>query len=224
MKNQIKQTNKQKYLTTVGNSVWHSPIFLRLRPCWQFIGNNFWKKFSNGHCIILWCCKVLLCNCWLVSFVSQIVSILISIEYSKCQACFVNHLLIGQFNTVWSVHAIKWCFLGLGPISFHAHQIRISVVFTHVRYFYLTHPYQPKGKIKNEQPHAGHTSIRDVIVMFKWRHLVASQPIQDFLEVFFKFLQYKWGILVVSKKKNPLFMWGWDRKICLLWSPIVITP
>ena len=29
----------------------------------------------------------------------------------------------------------------------------------------LSHPYQPMGKIKNEQPHAGCTSIRDVIEM-----------------------------------------------------------
>ena len=38
--------------------------------------------------------------------------------------------------------------------------------------------------MKNEQPHDGRTSIRDVIVMLKWRHRVASQRIQDFLEVF----------------------------------------
>ena len=30
------------------------------------------------------------------------------------------------------------------------------------------------GKIKNQQPHAGHTSISDFIVMFKLRHHVAS--------------------------------------------------
>ena len=33
------------------------------------------------------------------------------------------------------------------------------------------------------------------------------------------FFQYKMRYLVVSKKKNPLFMWGWDRKIRPLWSP-----
>ena len=37
-------------------------------------------------------------------------------------------------------------------------------------------------------------------------------PIQDFLEAFFMFFPYKMGYLVVSKKKNPLFVWGWDRK------------
>ena len=36
----------------------------------------------------------------------------------------------------------------------------------------------------NEQPHAGRTSIRDVIVMLKWRHHVASQ--RKVFHVFFK--------------------------------------
>ena len=43
------------------------------------------------------------------------------------------------------------------------------------------------GKIKNEQPHIRRmqaTRFRDVIVMLKWRHQVASQHIQEFLEAF----------------------------------------
>ena len=40
-----------------------------------------------------------------------------------------------------------------------------------------------------------------------------------FLQVFPISMMY----LVVSRKKNPLFMWGWDRKIRPLRSPIVIT-
>ena len=43
-----------------------------------------------------------------------------------------------------------------------------------------------------------------VIVMLKLRHHVTSQHIQDFLDVFFIFFQYKMRYLVVSKKKNPL--------------------
>ena len=43
------------------------------------------------------------------------------------------------------------------------------------------------GKMKNEQLHADRTSIRYVIVMLKLLHPVASQHIQDFLEVFFMF-------------------------------------
>ena len=57
---------------------------------------------------------------------------------------------------------------------------------------YLTYmyPYQPYGKIKNEQAHAGghtgRTSIRDVIVMLKRHHYVASRRIQEaFLRFFF---------------------------------------
>ena len=46
-------------------------------------------------------------------------------------------------------------------------------------------------------------SLHDVIAMFKWRHYVASQRIQDFLEAFFMFVQYKMRLLVVSKIKNP---------------------
>ena len=55
------------------------------------------------------------------------------------------------------------------------------------------------------------TTIRDVIEMLKWRHHVAYQRIQDFLEVFFTFF-FQMRYLVVSKKNNPLFVWGWDRK------------
>ena len=45
-------------------------------------------------------------------------------------------------------------------------------------FIYLTFPYQPQGKIENltdtRGRHAGCTSIRDVIVMLKWPHHVAS--------------------------------------------------
>ena len=105
-------------------------------------------------------------------------------------------------------------------LLFLAHQIGISVVLP------ISHiPYQPEGKMKNKQPHAGRKSIRDVIVMLKWRHHVASQRIQYFLEVFYIFFfNIKWGIyVVVSEKKNPLFVWGWDRKIRPSGSPFVIT-
>ena len=44
--------------------------------------------------------------------------------------------------------------------------------------------------------------------MLKWRHRVASQRIQDFLEVFLIFPNIIRGIyIVVSKKKNPLFVY-----------------
>ena len=63
----------------------------------------------------------------------------------------------------------------------------------------------------------------DVIVMLKWRHHVAPQRIQDFLRAFYMFFQYRMRYLVVSRKKNPLFVWGWDRRICPLRSPFVIN-
>ena len=69
-----------------------------------------------------------------------------------------------------------------------AHQIGISVVFTHVRYFY-TVPARGKGKKTKltavRRPRAVRTSIRDVILTLKLRHDDASQRIQDFLDVFF---------------------------------------
>ena len=90
--------------------------------------------------------------------------------------------------------------------------------------FYLSHiPVPALVEVKSEQPHADRTSIRDVIVMLKWRHHVAFQRIQDFLEVFFTFFQYKKRYLMVSEKKNPLFVWGWDRKIRPSRSLFVIT-
>ena len=52
--------------------------------------------------------------------------------------------------------------------------------------------------MEKEQPHVGCTSSRDV-VMLKWR-----QRIEDFLEAFFMFIEYKMRYLVVSKKKNQL--------------------
>ena len=54
--------------------------------------------------------------------------------------------------------------------------------------------------------HTGRRSICDVVVMLKVHHHVASQCIQDFMEVFSCFFQYKMRYLVVSKKNNPLFV------------------
>ena len=52
---------------------------------------------------------------------------------------------------------------------------------------------------------AGPPSIRN-IVMLKWRHHVASQGIQDFLEIFIMFFENKLRYLMESKKENPLFV------------------
>ena len=76
----------------------------------------------------------------------------------------------------------------LGIALILAHQIGISVVFIHVRSHILV---PARGKDKKQttarRPHAKRTSIHDVIVMLKIRHHVASQRIQDFLEIFFMF-------------------------------------
>ena len=95
------------------------------------------------------------------------------------------------------------------------------------RNFRCTHPYQPMGKIKKRtaarRPHAGRKSFHDATIMLKWRHHIACQRILDFLEVFFMFFLYNMRYLVVSKNKNLLFVWGWDRKIHPSWSPFAIT-
>ena len=92
----------------------------------------------------------------------------------------------------------------------------------------LSHiPVPARGKDKKRtatrQPHAFRTSICDVIVGLKLSHPVASQRIQDFLDVFFIFFKYKMRYLVVSKKKNTLFLLGWDRKTSPSRSLFVIT-
>ena len=51
-------------------------------------------------------------------------------------------------------------------------------------------------------------------------HYVSSQRTQDFVEAF-NF--YVFSNIVVSKKKNPLFVWWWDRKISPLRSLSVTT-
>ena len=94
--------------------------------------------------------------------------------------------------------------------------------------FHLSHIHVPayrkdKKLTAARRPHAGCSSFCDIIVMLKWRHHVASQRIQDSLEAIFMFFQYKIRYLVVSKKKNPLFMWEWDRKLRPWRSTFVIT-
>ena len=48
---------------------------------------------------------------------------------------------------------------------------------------------------------------------------VTSQRKQGLLGAFF---ENKMWNLMMSMKKNPLFVYGWDRKICLSGSPCVI--
>ena len=94
--------------------------------------------------------------------------------------------------------------------------------FSHIRsvfpLFYLTYP-SAHGTAARRS-HASHTSIHDVIEMQKWRLGV--------FRIFWKSFscQYKKRYLVVrerEKKKDPLFVWGWDRKNHPSQSPLVIT-
>ena len=69
----------------------------------------------------------------------------LSFSSNICLGCSLRHFRVptnGKNNFSYA--------LMLGPV-FLTHQIGISLVFNHVRYFYRTHPYQPYGKIKNEQ-------------------------------------------------------------------------
>ena len=104
---------------------------------------------------------------------------------------------------------------------FLAHQIWISFVLTHVRWFYL--------KIKTNS----------CMLVARWPHIClwchckvkitspcCISAYSGFSgSLFLKFFQYKMRYLVVSncRKFNPLFVWGWDRKIRPSWSPFVIT-
>ena len=73
------------------------------------------------------------------------------------------------------------------------------------RCYYILHTRTRKYKNQTaaRRLHAGRASIRNVIVMLKLRHHVVSQRIQDFLVIFFVFLQHKMRYLKMSKKKNP---------------------
>ena len=64
--------------------------------------------------------------------------------------------------------------------------------------------------------------LDNVIIMLKWRHHVMSHLsiFKNFWEQFFK---HKMRYLMVSKKKNSLFVLEWNRKIRPSWSPFVIT-
>ena len=58
--------------------------------------------------------------------------------------------------------------------------------------FYLSHMtvsahWKDKKWTATCRPHTGQASIRDVIVILKWRHHVAPQRIEDFLEGLFIF-------------------------------------
>ena len=73
-----------------------------------------------------------------------------------------------------------------------------SVPTGHQRWIlFISLPARWKDKKRTiaRRPHAGRTSILDIIVMLKWRHHVTSQRFQDYLEaLFFVFFDYKMRI------------------------------
>ena len=76
---------------------------------------------------------------------------------------------------------------------------------------------------KTKQPYFGCTLICDAILMLKLCHHVTSQPIQDFLEVFFVFFQYRMRYFCGEQEKESIIRVRWDRQIHPSRSPFVIT-
>ena len=108
---------------------------------------------------------------------------------------------------------------------FLAHEIGISAVFPYMRKCCLTNLVPTCGKHKNNQPHAGSTSIRDVIVMLKCHMYVASQRIQELLDAFniktvINGEQENESIILVRMiKTNPSFV----ITVCRYLASILIT-
>ena len=99
-----------------------------------------------------------------------------------------------------------------------AHQIRTSEILPWDRKSYLTHGILPRLSCES----------CTLVVLECMRHSrqmrssyhVASQRTRELLRAFFNMkIQY----LIVSKKNNPLVVWGWDRKPRPSASPFVMT-
>ena len=100
-----------------------------------------------------------------------------------------------------------------------AHGIGISDILYWDSKSYLTHAILPR--LSHEGCTHSHGSqvmsllcLNDVIMSCR-----ASRRIQELLGVFFK---HKMRNLMVSKKKNPLFVRGWDLKIRPSRSPLIL--
>ena len=108
----------------------------------------------------------------------------------------------------------KMCFctirdFGSPTIYFSCTQDQDFSCFTHMRKFYLAYPVPTRGKDKIEQL-TPKDKWRHCFV--KWCHHVMSHLgiFRDFLKPCFK---HKMRYLMVSKKKDRLFVWRWDRII-----------
>ena len=90
-----------------------------------------------------------------------------------------------------SMNLKTWCLMETGKLSetsFSCTPDRDFRCFYPCEIFLSHIPVTALGKDKKRiaacHPHAGGTSLRDVIVMLKWSHHVASQRIQNYLEDF----------------------------------------
>ena len=100
---------------------------------------------------------------------------------------------------------------------FLAHKIEISVLFTLVTKFYLTYPYQPVEKIKNEQPHID--PWRDCNVKMTSPCCISANS--GFSGSLFYVLSIENAVL--NGEQDSCESLGWDRNIPPSRSPVVIT-
>ena len=110
----------------------------------------------------------------------------------KCESYRMNFLY--TLHVVWitqKVPSVNWseCVQ-----LFLAHQIVLFLPMWESSHIPLPANSKDNKQIATCWPHTGRTSICDIIVLLKLRHHVASQCIQDFLEVFFMCLYIKWSI------------------------------
>ena len=115
---------------------------------------------------------------------------------------------------------LEWWALGLGFFCSHWTPMMDSI--------YLTCPYQPweryKTKRRTSKARRKHVdrklAQRRSVTSLLCQNDVIMLHLSEF-RIFWK--SYNMRYIVVSKKKNPLFVWGWDRKIYPSRSPFVIT-
>ena len=133
----------------------------------------FWKSAKIWNCRLL---QIIGCALW-AKYVKPLVVYLF------------YYMTFYHFQT--QRHVIK---------QFLAHQIRISVVFTHVRsfYLYLTYLYQPVRKIKTNSCMSAPHSLVTYRSVTSMSHL---SVIKDLLEVFSCFSNIKWGVQWWARKR-----------------------
>ena len=80
-----------------------------------------------------------------------------------------------------------------------AHQVRVSPGLSHLKDWYLIYPVSTRGKNKRRA---------------RWRHCYVKVTSLCYITSHSFFILSIFRNTLTSKKKNPLFVWGWDRKIC----------